>query len=145
MTDAVAALRAFNRFHTGFAGVLQPSYMQSGVGVTAARLLYEIAQAPDGVLASALRARLDLDAGHTSRMLASFEKRGWIIRGRGMDARQRPICLTREGRRFFDALDRRTRADMEARIAGLDQDERADLVAALARVRTLLGDPVDRG
>lgn len=144
MTDAVTALRAFNRFHTGFAGVLQASYMQSGVGVTAARLLYEIAQAPDGVLARALRMRLDLDAGHISRLLASFEKRGWISRGRGADARQRPICLTGEGRRFFDALDERTRADMEARIAGLNAGERADLVAALSRIRTLLGDPDDQ-
>lgn len=143
MTDAVAALRAFNRFHTRFAGVLQPSYMDSGLGVTAARLLYEIAQAEDGVLASTLRAMLELDAGQTSRMLASFEKRGWIIRGRGADARQRPIRLTKEGRAFFDALDARTRADTDARIAGLDQAQRVELAAALIRIRTLLGDPID--
>jgi DNA-binding MarR family transcriptional regulator/N-acetylglutamate synthase-like GNAT family acetyltransferase len=140
--DAVAALRAFNRFHTRFSGVLQPSYMDSGLGVTAARLLYEVAQAEEGVLASALADRLALDAGHASRMLAGFEKRGWIARDRGADARQRPICLTEEGRAFFDGLDARARADTEASIADLDEGHRAELESALAHVRTLLGDRI---
>ncbi|MET0362168.1 MAG: helix-turn-helix domain-containing GNAT family N-acetyltransferase [Sphingobium sp.] len=138
--DAVIALRAFNRFHTRFSGVLQPDYLESGLGLTAARLLYEIAQAGDGVLASVLRDRLGLDAGHASRTLASFERRGWIRRSRAADARQRPITLTDAGRAFFDAMDARTRADTERRIAGLDSGQRADLTAALARARLLLGD-----
>lgn len=140
MTDAVIALRAFNRFHTRFAGVLQPSYMQSGLGVTAARLFYEVAQTPAGVLARELAERLGLDAGQASRIVAGLERRGWIARERGEDARQRPIRLTEEGRAFFAALDARTRADTEARIAGLDQAQRDALTAALARVRLLLGD-----
>jgi len=138
--DAVAALRAFNRFHTRFSGALQPSYMDSGLGVTAARLLYEIARGEDGILASALGAQVGLDAGHVSRMLARFERRGWIARARGADARQRPIRLTPEGRAFYIAMDARTRADTEARIADLEDGPRADLIAALAQVRMLLGD-----
>ncbi len=138
--ETVAALRAFNRFHTRFAGVLQPSYMDSGMGVTAARLLYEIAQAETGVLASSLREQMGLDAGHASRIIAGFEKRGWIARGRGSDARQRPIALTAQGRAAFAAIDARTRADTAARIAGLDRAQQDDLVAALGQVRALLGD-----
>lgn len=138
MTDAVAALRDFNRFHTRFAGVLQHDYMASGLSVTAARLLYEIAQASDGVLASSLRDSLGLDAGHVSRMIAAFERRGWIMRDRGRDARQRPIHLTDEGRRFFTALDDQTRTDMEVRIVHLSATERQQLVDALAHVRRLL-------
>ncbi|NML10050.1 bifunctional helix-turn-helix transcriptional regulator/GNAT family N-acetyltransferase [Sphingobium sp. AR-3-1] len=140
--ETVAALRAFNRFHTRFAGVLQPSYMDSGMGVTAARLLYEIAQAEAGVLASSLREQMGLDAGHASRIIAGFEKRGWIARGRGSDARQRPIALTAQGRAAFAAIDARTRADTAARIAGLDRAQQDDLVAALGQVRALLGDPM---
>lgn len=140
--ETVSALRAFNRFHTRFAGVLQPSYMDSGMGVTAARLLYEIAQGQAGVLASSLRERIGLDAGHASRIIASFEKRGWIARGRGSDARQRPIQLTPQGRAAFAAIDARTRADTAARIAGLDRAQQDDLVAALGQVRALLGDRV---
>lgn len=141
-TDPVAALRAFNRFHTQFSGVLQPSYMESGLSVTAARLLYEIAWGGDGVLASALQGRTGLDAGHVSRLLVRFEKQGWIVRARGADARQRPIRLTDAGRAFFAAMDARTRADTEARIATLDDGQRGELVALLARTRMMLGDPV---
>ncbi|WCP12451.1 hypothetical protein sphantq_00850 [Sphingobium sp. AntQ-1] len=140
--ETVAALRAFNRFHTRFAGVLQPSYMDSGMGVTAARLLYEIAQGQAGVLASSLRERMGLDAGHASRIIAGFEKRGWIARGRGSDARQRPIALTAQGRAAFAAIDARTRADTAARIVELDRGQQDDLVAALGQVRALLGDPM---
>ncbi len=140
--ETVAALRAFNRFHTRFAGVLQPSYMDSGMGVTAARLLYEIAQGQAGVLASSLREGIGLDAGHASRIIAGFEKRGWIARGRGSDGRQRPIVLTADGRAAFAAIDARTRADTAARIAGLDRGQQDDLVAALGQVRALLGDPM---
>jgi DNA-binding MarR family transcriptional regulator/GNAT superfamily N-acetyltransferase len=141
-TDTVTALRAFNRFHTRFSGALHPSYMESGMGLTAARLLYEIAQ-QDDVLASDLRARLGIDSGYASRLLRGFEKQGWIVRGRGADARRRPIRLTREGRIAFDALDARTREDMAARIATLGPDARMRLVDALATVRGLLGDQVD--
>lgn len=147
MTDTVAALRAFNRFHTRFSGALQPSYMESGMGLTAARLLYEIAQADqssdEGVLASALQDRLGVDSGYCSRILRGFEKRGWIIRARGADARRRPIRLTREGRSAFEVLDQRTRADTEARIAALGPDARLRLEDALATARGLLGDRVD--
>lgn len=145
MVDAISALRAFNRFHTRFSGVLQPSYMDSGLGVTAARLLYEVARAPEqmggqGVLARTLQERLGLDAGFASRLLRDFERRGWIERCKGADGRQRPIHLTDEGRVFFDRLDDRTRAHTEARITHLDEAQRATLVAALDEVRRLLDD-----
>ncbi|WP_143559703.1 MarR family winged helix-turn-helix transcriptional regulator, partial [Sphingobium sp. Z007] len=113
-----------------------------GMGVTAARLLYEIAQGEAGVLASSLRDRIGLDAGHASRIIAGFEKRGWIARGRGSDARQRPIALTPEGRAAFAAIDARTRADTAARIVGLDRAQQEDLIAALGQVRALLGNGV---
>lgn len=145
MVDAVSALRAFNRFHTRFSGVLQPSYMDSGLGLTAARLLYEIVQAPEriagqGVLARTLQERLGLDAGFASRLLRDFERRGWIERGKGVDGRQRPIHLTDDGLVFFDRLNDRTRAFTEARITHLDAAQRAALVGALDEVRRLLGD-----
>ncbi|MBB3983488.1 DNA-binding MarR family transcriptional regulator [Sphingobium fontiphilum] len=144
MTNAVDALRAFNRFHSQWAGLLRPSYMDSGLGVTAARLLYEIGRAPTGgLLASDLCADLALDPGYVSRVLSRFEKSGWIARDRGRDARQRPIRLTPAGEAFLVRLDQRTRADTAARIAHLSPGNRAVLVAALAQVRALLDPAAD--
>jgi DNA-binding MarR family transcriptional regulator/GNAT superfamily N-acetyltransferase len=137
MDDAVAALRAFNRFYTRSVGALGAHFLGSDLSLTEARLLYEIAtrEAP---LAAELRAELGLDAGYVSRMLRRFESRGWIARGRSEDARARPIGLTAAGRAAFAALDERTRADVVRRIEALDDGERATLIAALGAVTGLL-------
>lgn len=136
--EAVRALRAFNRFHTRLSGVLDASFMGSGLSLTEARILFEIANRQP-VLAAEIQAALGLDRGYLSRLIARFERRGWIERGRGEDARQRPIALTRDGRRFFDGLDRRTHDHAAASIAHLGAEERQTLIEALATVTRLLG------
>jgi DNA-binding MarR family transcriptional regulator/GNAT superfamily N-acetyltransferase len=137
MDQAVASFRAFNRIHTRFAGVLKPRYMGSELSVVEARLLYEIATR-EPVLAAELQTVLDLDAGYASRMLRRFEERGWIARGRGPDARQRPIALTTAGRPVFEALDAATHADAARKLAPLGTAGRATLAQALDTARALV-------
>ena len=137
MDDAVAAVRAFTRFYTRFAGALDAHYMDSDLSLAEARLLYEIANR-EAPLARALQAELGLDAGYVSRILRRFQAKGWIARGRGADARARPISLTAEGRAAFDALDARTRAEVAQRIEKLSDGDRSTLVAALGAARGLL-------
>jgi DNA-binding MarR family transcriptional regulator/N-acetylglutamate synthase-like GNAT family acetyltransferase len=137
MTDAIVAVRAFNRFYTRFAGALDAHYMDSDLSLAEARLLYEIANR-EAPLAAELQAELGLDAGYVSRILRRFQAKGWIERGRGEDARRRPISLTDAGRACFAALDARTRAQVAARLEGLSGGERDTLVAALATVTGLL-------
>lgn len=142
MTDAVESFRAFNRVHTRFAGVLKPRYMGSDLGVIEARLLYEIAQLQP-VLASTLQAMLDLDAGYASRILRRFEQRGWIARGRGNDARERPIALTAAGAAAFAELDTATREGTARQLEPLGAAGRAALTQALDTARLLMaGDGV---
>jgi len=138
MDEAVVALRAFNRFYTRFAGVLDAQYMESELSLTEARLLYEIAnrKAP---LAAELQAELGLDAGYVSRILRRFQAKGWIARERGEDARRRPISLTSAGRATFETLDARTRATTAARLEKLGPVDRETMVAAMAAITGLLG------
>ncbi len=138
MDDAIAALRAFNRFHTRFVGALDAHYLDSDLSLAEARLLYEIASRP-APLAAELQAELGLDAGYVSRILRRFQAKGWIERGRGEDGRRRPISLTGAGRDAFAALDARTRAEVAGRIDGLGAGDRDTLVAALGAVTALLG------
>ena len=138
MDDAVVALRAFNRFHTRFVGALGAHYMRSDLSLTEARVLYEIAHR-GGLLASDVQAELGLDAGYLSRMLRRFEARRWIARGRGSDARRRPIALTAAGRGAFDAMDAERRGEVEGRLSGLGSDDRLALIGALRTVEALLG------
>ena len=93
MEQAITAVRAFNRFYTRFAGALDAHYMDSDLSLVEARLLYEIANR-ETPLAAELQVELGLDAGYVSRILRRFQAKGWIARGRGEDARRRPISLT---------------------------------------------------
>src|SRR5436190_19859384 len=124
MDEAIAAVRAFTRFYTRFVGALDAHYLDSDLSLAEARLLYEIANR-EAPLAAELQAELGLDAGYVSRILRRFQAAGWIERGRGADARRRPISLTAEGRRKFDALDARSRALVAERIESLGDADRA--------------------
>lgn len=141
LASAVETFRAFNRLHTRVAGVLKPRYMGSDLSVIEARLLFEIAQR-EASLASELQAVLDLDPGFASRLLRRFEERGWVARGRGDDARRRPIRLTAAGRAAYESLDQATRSDTERLLAPLGRDKRATLVTSLETARGLLGGDV---
>jgi DNA-binding MarR family transcriptional regulator/ribosomal protein S18 acetylase RimI-like enzyme len=138
MDEPIAAVRAFTRFYTSFVGALDAHYLDSELSLAEARLLYEIANR-EAPLAAELQAELGLDAGYVSRILRRFQAEGWVLRGRGADARRRPISLTAEGRRQFDALDARTRAQVGERIEALGESDRATLVEALGAARALLG------
>ena len=138
MEEAVAALRAFNRFHTRFVGALDAHYLDSELSLAEARLLYEIATR-ETPLAAELQAELGLDAGYASRILRRFQAKGWISRSRGEDARRRPIALTSEGRARFAALDAASRRKVAERIEPLSLADQKILVAALETVQALLG------
>ena len=135
---AIVALRAFNRFTTRFAGALDAHYLDSELSLTEARILYEIARR-EAPLASELQAELGLDAGYVSRILRRFQAKGWIERGRGEDARRRPISLTTPGRAAFAALDARSRGKVAPYVERLGPADRDTLVAAMAAVTGLLG------
>ena len=135
MEEAVAALRAFNRFYTRFAGALDAHYLDSDLSLAEARLLYEIANR-DGAARrrAAGRARASTPAMSAASCAASRPGAG-SSRGRGEDARRRPISLTAEGRARFDALDARDPAPRSpARIEALARGDRDTLVAALETV-----------
>jgi len=140
----IPSLRAFNRFYTTFSGALDQRFLGSTLSLAEARLLYEIATREQPV-AVELQEALGLDAGYASRILRKFEASGWIERGRGADARRRPIALTPAGRAAFADLDQRQRAVLEARIETLgDIDQRA-LVTALDTARGLLSNEAKAG
>jgi DNA-binding MarR family transcriptional regulator/GNAT superfamily N-acetyltransferase len=138
MPDAVAEVRAFNRFYTGQLGVLGPRYLATPHTLAEARVLFELAQA-EQVEVAALRRQMRIDAGHLSRLLSRLERRGLVARERSAaDGRRQLARLTADGEKDFAVLDRRSADDTASRLAGLGDAERHRLVAALAEVRQLL-------
>ena len=125
--------------HARHIGLLQEHLLESPFSLTEARVLYEIAHRED-VTARALADDLGLDAGYLSRMLASFQRRGLVVRKRsGADGRARLLRLSAKGRTAFGRLDRASRDQVGALLRGLAPPDREQLVDAMARIRGLLG------
>lgn len=136
--DAVAAVRQFNRFYTRRIGVLREHLSQSPFSLAQARILYELAHRPVAT-AGELSKELDLDPGYLSRILAGFEKRGYLKRDRSKtDARQSNLRLTSRGRAAFQPLDRESNREVNAMLAPLPPSGQTRLVEAMAAIESLL-------
>ncbi len=104
--QAVAAVRAFNRFYTRKLGVLDQQLLKSPFSLSEARVLYELAHRQD-LSAKEIGAELGLDAGYLSRIVQNFDEAGLISRDPlPSDRRQYRLALTAKGRQAFAKLER---------------------------------------
>lgn len=138
MPEAVAGIRAFNRFYTRTIGVLQEGVYHRSLSLTEARVLYELAQR-EATTASEIAATLGIDRGYLSRIFKRFAERHFVHRGTGKDRRQNTLTLTAAGRREFRRIDRQSDKDVAALIAGLSAAERQQLAGAMKMIESLLG------
>jgi DNA-binding MarR family transcriptional regulator/GNAT superfamily N-acetyltransferase len=143
MRPNAAPVREFNRFYTKQIGLLRKGYLDSPFSLAEVRVLYEVAHR-NKPIAAELAKDLDLDAGYLSRVLANFQKRGFIVReASGTDARQSHLSLTKLGRRAFAPLEAKTQREAAAMLARLSAVDQKRLVDAMQTIQKLLGAPVD--
>ncbi|MCO6382785.1 GNAT family N-acetyltransferase [Oceanicola sp. 502str15] len=139
--DDIEALRDFSRFYTQRLGLLGQSYLDSGLGMTEVRVLWELANGGLGT-ARAIAERLGLDEGYLSRLLAGFERKGWIERKPDPeDARRRRLALTAEGRKQAASHDAASRKAVGVFLGEMSPDARALLGDGLARVKQAFNPP----
>src|SRR6187399_1548009 len=92
----VTQVRSFNRTITQRVGALSDRYLARDRPLGEARLLWEIGS--EGCEVRTLRNRLELDSGHTSRLLCSLEAAGLVaVTPSPADRRIRIARLTRAG------------------------------------------------
>ena len=136
--NATAAIRDFNRFYTRQIGLLDQSFLGSPFTLTEVRVLYELAHR-DSPTATEIARELSLDAGYLSRLLKKLERQGHLVRGRDAeDARQRPLRLTKTGRRVFHGLDRASGEQIATMIAALTPGQVSELLGSMQTVRRCL-------
>jgi DNA-binding MarR family transcriptional regulator/GNAT superfamily N-acetyltransferase len=139
LSARVRAVRRFSRFYTRQIGVLHEGLLGGPLSLTEGRIIYELAQ-PGETTAARLGNELGLDTGYLSRILRGFEERGLIERRRSdTDGRQSVLSLTPTGRAAFEAIDKRSRNEVEAMLGKLTVPEQQRLVAALDTAEALLG------
>src|SRR4051812_35232775 len=133
----VQAVRAFNRFWTAQIGVLRQSHLDTQYSLTEARVIFELAQRDVTELVE-LRARLRIDPGYLSRIIARFrESRLVVTMASPADGRRQLGKLTAKGRRVFELLDARSIEQVQETLGALGTVEQERLVAALQTARAL--------
>jgi DNA-binding MarR family transcriptional regulator/GNAT superfamily N-acetyltransferase len=136
----VTAIRRFNRWYTRRIGILDRGWVGSDFSLAETRVLYEIRHRPAPPVASELAADLGMDPGYLSRMLQRFMRRGLVTRvASAHDARRAHLSLTPRGRKVFDAIDRKTSAEVSALVDPLPPRSRRSIVHAMRAIETALG------
>lgn len=139
-TETVDAIRAFNRFYTKKAGLLQRGLLESPYSLSEVRVLYELAHRKD-LSATDLTDSLGIDPGYLSRILRRLEKNRLITRRRSQgDGRSSLLRLTASGRTVFADLNVRQSAEVERMIETVPPEAQRDLVASMRTIMTALGD-----
>jgi DNA-binding MarR family transcriptional regulator/N-acetylglutamate synthase-like GNAT family acetyltransferase len=132
----IAMVRSFNRLVTRQVGALNDRYLgHRPLGES--RVLFEIGAG--GATPRDVRARLGLDSGYLSRMIAALERDGLVETDPAPgDRRTRRLRLTAAGRAEMAELDRISDELAASALAPLDDEQRARLLRAQAEVRRLL-------
>ena len=142
LTDEV---RAFNRFYTREIGLLNRSLPATDLSLPEARVLYEIAQAPEGGRTAAEIGRaLKMDKAHLSRIVARFLARGLATsRVSPSHRKHRLLTLTDAGRKVFAAAEAAARAQVDALLEPVDAGGRNRIIEAMRDIRTTLREAAD--
>ncbi len=138
MSEAmVEQVRRFNRVVTERVGALSDRFLGTDRPLGEARLLWEIGS--DGCGVRLLRARLGLDSGYVSRLLASLESAGLVeVTPSPSDRRARVARLTPAGLRERAMLEQRSDRLAQSLLDPLSGEQRERLVAAMREVERLL-------
>ena len=138
LPDQIAAIRSFSRFYTRKLGIIEPKLLDSPFTLQEARIIYEIAHRAV-CTATDLTRDLGLDPGFLSRTLQALQRRQIITRKPSKDdGRVNEIALTAKGRTASAELERRSRAEVGALLASLDDSKRAAIVHAMTTIEQTL-------
>jgi len=136
-TEAVGRVRRFNRLVTQRVGALNDHFLARERPLAEARVLWEIGR--EGCEVRVLRARLELDSGHLSRLLRALEADGLIrVVPSPVDGRVRTAQLTPAGLAERSELDRRSDNLARSLLEPLNPSQRDRLLAAMSDVERLL-------
>ena len=136
--DHVSEIRAFNRFYTRLVGVLDEHINRSPYSLAEGRVIYEIATRGD-TSASELARDLGIDPAYLSRLLQKLIGSELVLVSPSpSDKRSNRLSLSTDGDQAFYLLNTGSQAGIEALIEPLSASERDTLLAAMARIKTLL-------
>ncbi|SDM06459.1 bifunctional helix-turn-helix transcriptional regulator/GNAT family N-acetyltransferase [Aliiruegeria lutimaris] len=136
--DEIDRIRAFNRAYTKAIGLLDSSFLESGLSLAEVRLLQDIDSGESGSTAREISQALRLDEGYASRLFKRFEEKGWIERQPDpKDARRRLLQISPSGLARLAPFRVSARKAVGERLKDLSAVSRSELLAAMDRIEQL--------
>ncbi|NDR59569.1 bifunctional helix-turn-helix transcriptional regulator/GNAT family N-acetyltransferase [Aliiruegeria sabulilitoris] len=136
--DEIDRIRAFNRAYTKAIGLLDSSFLESGLSLAEVRLLQDIDSGESGSTAREIASSLRLDEGYASRLFRRFEAKGWIERHPDpKDARRRRLLITPSGLAQLAPFRAAARKAVGERLEELSSVSRSELLAAMDKIDQL--------
>lgn len=136
--DTIDRVRRFNRFYTARIGLLKSTYAGTGMPLSQARVLIELADRESWSPKRCAEA-LGLDGGYLSRIIQRLKAQGWIAQAADAgDRRMREIRITAAGREVVAALRQSARADLGRRLQGCSPAALKAAVNALENAAALM-------
>jgi DNA-binding MarR family transcriptional regulator len=136
--ELIDRIRSFNRFYTNIIGLLDRHFLDTPFSLTEGRVLYEISQT-ERCTAKKIRSNIDIDEGYLSRIIDKFIQNGLVKKTPAQeDRRLHMILLTEKGQREFSKMNNNSNQTIFQIIEKLSEQECADLVEMMERIRVLL-------
>ena len=140
-SEQVATIRAFNRFYTGIIGLLDEGMHKSPHPLAEARLIHEIGKRVTTTSAG-VAADLGMDRGQMSRLVWRLIDQGLLaMLPHSDDRRSSTLALTPEGDRLYRQFNELSDSAAAELLKPLPPVLRADLIASMRRIATILGAP----
>jgi DNA-binding MarR family transcriptional regulator len=137
-SQAVAAIREFNRFYTNVIGVVNRNILESDYSLSEVRVLYEINHTKN-CTAKIIKNTLQIDEGYLSRILDKFVKQKLVKKMQSPeDGRVYTLSLTDKGKKLFSRLNEASDRSIEMIVDKLSDHDVQQVVTMLDGIRRIL-------
>jgi DNA-binding MarR family transcriptional regulator len=134
----IREIRAFNRFYTRIAGLVNDHILNSPYSLPEARMQYELNHHP-GMTSSELTALLGIDKGYLSRIVKQFEAKGLVSRTvSAADRRIAALSLTAKGRKEFGMINRASDEQVGNAFKNLPEKDCRALVEKMLEIQHII-------
>jgi len=137
-SQAVAAIREFNRFYTNVIGVVNRNILESDYSLSEVRVMYEINHTKN-CTAKNIKNTLQIDEGYLSRIIDKFVKQKLVKKVQSPeDGRVHTLSLTDKGKKLFSRLNEASDRSIETIVDQLSDQEIQQVVTMLDGIRRIL-------
>ena len=134
----IAEMRAFNRFYTSLAGVLNRKFLNGKFSLPELRVLHAIYHAPR-ITANEIVPLLNIDKSYLSKIIIRFEKRKYLTKAVSRDdGRAYHLQLTALGKKEFEVYDRLSDDYVKQILARIPDKDCEVLVECMQKIEEIL-------